>query len=211
MFHFRALHRAPGDPVLARAAAPSRGGSFPRGSEDVTKQLQPAAWTLLPSHFPGVREGVHGLRRPGGPSLGRPAPSPISSQRWRRTRAARGSLWGGTGRKAGSGPGEAGQGKPGRPPQPPHPGAQSPSQPLWEGVGTRAPERVPGEGRADRQRPEQRPTEGSRRARSPGGGGGPLPTQLLPLLPFFQPEARPARRPQPRCAKFANGSQVVGT
>lgn len=58
MFHFRALPRAPGDPVLAHAAAPCRGASFPRGSGDIAKQFQPAVWPLLPSHFPGVREGV---------------------------------------------------------------------------------------------------------------------------------------------------------
>lgn len=91
------------------------------------------------------------------------------------------------------------------------PRGRSSSQPLSEGVGdlsgppSESPRRW-----AEVQHPKQRPTEGSWSARLPGGGGGPpfLPPQLLPLLPSFHPEARPARSPSG--ANFANGSQVAG-
>lgn len=76
---------------------------------------------------------------------------------------------------------------------PTHPRPRSSSQDSLGGVGgPRGSKRVPGERRAEVQRREQRPNEGSRRARLPGGGP-PHPAPSAPPSPPPLPPGGPAR------------------
>lgn len=93
------------------------------------------------------------------------------------------------------------------PTHPPRPGSSSP--PLREGVGIQAaPSESPGRG-GPRGSAGTKAHRGVPESKVPRGRGRTPPHAAPPSPPLLPPEARPARSPS--CAKFANGSQVVGS
>ena len=145
------------------------------------------ACTLLPSHFPGVREGCKVFGSLGDSHLALLPRPPPPRRDGGEPEQPEWSLWGGTGREAGSGPGESGGGSQEDLPHLPTQGPRAPPSLSGKGWGPERPQASPRGAAGGGAAPGTKAHRGVPASSIPRGRGRPPPHSAPPSPPLFPP------------------------